>query len=104
MSLQNPVTPPGIDPGTVTRIIGTLNKGLYTLMLYRRILRMRNVSDKSWRENKNRRFIVNNFFFLSSENGAVCEIMCKNNGRTGQATYANKIQRLCLATWITKAT
>jgi len=36
---------------------------------------MRNVSDKSCRENKDTHFTLNNFF---SENSAVCEIMWKN--------------------------
>jgi hypothetical protein len=39
------------------------------------LLRMRNVSDKSFRENQNTNFILNNFFF---ENRAVCKIMWEN--------------------------
>jgi hypothetical protein len=39
-------------------------------------LKMRNVSDKSFRGNQNIHFVFSNFF--SFENGAVFEIMCKS--------------------------
>jgi hypothetical protein len=42
----------------------TLHEGLFTFMIIFRLilLRMRNVSDKSCRENQNTRFVYNNFF------------------------------------------
>jgi len=40
------------------------------------LLTMKNVSDKSCRENQNTHLMLNNFFFFF-ENGAVYEIMCK---------------------------
>ena len=39
------------------------------------LLRMRNISDRSYRENQNTNFVFNNFFF---ENRAFFEIMWKN--------------------------
>jgi len=39
------------------------------------LLRMRNISDKYFRENQNIYFIFSDFF---SENLAVCEVMCKD--------------------------
>ena len=56
---------------------GTLHEDVCTLMTISRriLLRMRNVSDRSCRENQNSHFIFNNFF---SENLAVHEIMRKN--------------------------
>ena len=43
------------------------------------ILRMRNVSDESFREYQNTHFTFNNyFFFFFPKNRAVCEIMWKN--------------------------
>jgi hypothetical protein len=62
---------------------------------------MRNVSDKSCRENQNTHFMFNNFF---SENPVVYEIMWKENGRARQATDENIIRRMRIARWITKAT
>jgi hypothetical protein len=47
---------------------------------------MRNVLNKSCREDKNTHFKFNNFFF---ENGAVYEIMWKNVVPTEQATDGN---------------
>ena len=44
--------------------MGTLHEDVCTFMTkYRWILRMRNVSDKSCRENKNMHFLFNNFIF-----------------------------------------
>jgi hypothetical protein len=61
----------------VTRITGTLHEDLCTFVIVSRriLLRMRNVSDKSCRENKKKKFIFNNFF---RESRTVCEIMWKN--------------------------
>jgi len=46
------------------------------------LLRMKNVSDKSCRENQNTHFIFNNFFF--PENRVVYEIMWKNIVQPGR--------------------
>jgi hypothetical protein len=80
MSLKNPVTPPEIDSGTVRLVAQRLNHYATTgptfFIISRSILiRMRNVSDKSSRENQNTHFVFSNFFFKSR---AVCEIMWKN--------------------------
>ena len=40
------------------------------------LLRMRNISDESYRENQNEYFMIYNFFF--AENRAVDEILWKN--------------------------
>ena len=49
----------------LTRIMGTLHEVVYAFMIIHRwnILRMRNVSDKSCRENKNTHFMFNDFVF-----------------------------------------
>jgi hypothetical protein len=65
------------------------------------LLRMRNVSDKSCRENQNTYFIFNNFF---PENRAVYVTMWKNMVRVRQDTDDNIIRRMRFAWWITKAT
>jgi hypothetical protein len=61
--------------------------------------RMRIVSDKSCRENRNTHFVFN-FFWKS------CYLWdnVKKYGRAGQATDDNITQRMCFACWITKAT
>jgi hypothetical protein len=60
----------------MTRIGGTLREDLCIFMISRSILfRMRNVLDKSCRENQNTHFIFNN---VISEHHAVYEIMWKN--------------------------
>jgi len=47
-----------------TRITGTLYEDQYTFLISRSILlRMRNVSDKSYRANQKTHFMFNNFFF-----------------------------------------
>jgi hypothetical protein len=46
-----------------TRIMGTLHEDLYTFVISCSVLlRMRNVSDESCRENQNTHFLFNNFF------------------------------------------
>jgi len=60
---------------------------------------MRNVSDKSCRENQNTHFVFNNF---SSKNRAVCEIMWKNIVEPGKLQMT--IRRMRLACLIPKAT
>ena len=64
------------------------------------MLRMRNVSDKSCRENQNTHFIFNNFFpkiALLWEN-------VKKYGGARETTDDSIIQRMRFACWITKAT
>ena len=62
------------------------------------LLKMRNVLDKSCRENQNTHFEFSNFFF---ENRAVYEIMWQNILETSRPQI--KIWRMCIACWITKA-
>jgi hypothetical protein len=93
----------------LTRITSNLHGYLFTYMItFRRILlRMRNVSDKLWRENERRHFVINNFFTRKSyrlwdnveKNGRA-----RKYGRTRQATDDNIIRRMRFACWITKAT
>ena len=58
----------------LTRITGILHEDLYTFMIKHRsiLLRMRNVSDKSCRENLNTRFMLRHF---SSNYRVIYEIM-----------------------------
>jgi hypothetical protein len=61
---------------------------------------MKNVSDKSCRENQNTHFIFNKYFpkivpFLDN---------VEKYGRARQATDDNIIRGMCFACWITKAT
>jgi hypothetical protein len=59
----------------MTRITGTLNEDQYTFMIISRsILRMRNVSDESCRENQHTHIMFTNF----SKDRAVYEITWKN--------------------------
>jgi len=62
----------------VARITGTLQEDQYTCMFISRsfLLRIRNVSDKIFRENQNTRFIFQRHFF--SETRPVYEKMWKN--------------------------
>jgi hypothetical protein len=65
------------------------------------LLRIRNVSDKSLRENHNTHFTLNNFsFFL--ENRVVYEKMWKNTLEPGKPQMT--IWRMRFARWIPKAT
>jgi hypothetical protein len=84
----------------LTRIAGTLHEELCTFMIISRLilLRMRNVSDKSCRENQNT-FCVQYFFF---ENHVVYEIMWENMVQRGRPHMT--IRRMLVACGITKAT
>ena len=64
--------------------------------------RMRNVSDRSCRENQNTHFIFNNFFFLRKW----CRLwgIVEKYGRDRQATDDDIIQRQRFASWTPKAT
>jgi len=55
---------------------------------------MRNVSDKSCRENQNTHFMASKFFFFF-ENHAVCEMMWKKYCAAGQATDDITAHLLC---------
>jgi hypothetical protein len=59
---------------------------------------MRNVSNKSCRENQNTHFMINNFFF---ENRAVYEIMWKNVVQPNRQQMSWRMPTAC---WITKTT
>jgi hypothetical protein len=83
----------------LTRITGTLHEDQYTFLIISRsiLLRMKNVSDKSCRENQNARFVFNNFFrkscLFSSE---------KNIAKQGRPQMT--IWRMRILCWITKVT
>jgi len=66
------------------------------------LLRMRNVSNKSCRENQNTHFVFNQVFF--PENRIFYEIMRKKYGRFRQATDDTIIRRMRFACRITTAT
>jgi len=85
----------------MSRITDTLPKDLYTFMITHSILRrMRNVSDKSYRENQNTYFIFNHFFFFRKS----CHLRdsAKKYGVAGHASDDSKIERMRIACWITK--
>jgi hypothetical protein len=62
---------------------------------------MRNVSDKSFRENQNKYFMFSDFF---SENSAFCKIITKKDGRARLAADDNTIWRVRFAWCINEAT
>ena len=64
------------------------------------LLRMRNVSDKSCRENKNTHFVFKNFFFSRKS----CRLWdsVEKHGRGRQATHDSIIRPSRFACWITK--
>ena len=64
------------------------------------LLRTRNVSDKSRKENQNTHLRFNNFFFF--ENPTIYDIMGKNIEEPGRPLTT--IWRMRIACWITKAT
>ena len=88
----------------LTRITATLHEDQCTFMIISRwiLLRMRNVSDKSCRENQNTRFIFNNFFFPLKSYRLWYKV--EKYGTSRQATDGNIIRRMRCACWITKAT
>jgi hypothetical protein len=70
------------------------------IILHEILLRMRNVSDKSCRENHNIYCTVNNFF---PKIVSFYEIMCKNMVET-DSSYDDIKWHISLTWWITKAT
>ena len=84
-------------------ITGTLHVGQYTFLIISGSVpfRMRNVSDKSYRENQNTHFMVNNF--IPPPKIAFYEIMWKKYCTARQATDDNTIRRMRFAFSMTKA-
>ena len=84
----------------MTRITCTLHEDRYTFLIISRsfLLRMRNDSDKSCRENQNTHFVFGNFFF----NSAVCELVWKNIVERGRIQMT--VWHMRIACWIPKAT
>ena len=84
----------------MTRITDSLHDDQYPFLVISRsvLLRMRNVSDKICRGNKNTHFMFNNFLF---ENRAAYEIMCKNIVERGRPRIT--IWRIRIACWTAKA-
>jgi hypothetical protein len=82
--------------------MGTLSKYPFTFMTASRLvlLRMRNISDRSCRGNKNTYFMFN---FFPPENRAVYQILSKNTVEL-ETTDDNKKRRMRFAQWIHKAT
>jgi hypothetical protein len=74
---------------------------IYTFLIKSRsfLLRMRNVSDESCRENQNTHFVFSDFFY---ENRGVYEIMWNNLVERGRPQMT--IRRMRIACWIPKAT
>jgi hypothetical protein len=79
-----------------------MKTGIYFLIISRLVLlRMRKISDKSCREDQNKHFVLNNFFF-PSENRALYEIMWRNTEGSGMPQMT--IWRMRIAFWIPKTT
>ena len=86
-----------------TRITSSLHEDVFTSVTISRwiIIRIRNASDKSCRENQNTHFIFNNFSFRKS-----CRLwdnVKKLHGTSGN-TNDHTIWRMHVACWISKAT
>jgi len=85
----------------MTRITDTIHEDPYTFLIISRtfLLRMRNVSNRSCRENQSAHFIFSNFF---SENRAFDEIMWKNILQPDRPQMT--IWRMRIACWLPKTT
>jgi hypothetical protein len=83
-----------------TRITVTLHEDQFTCLTtsHSVLLRMRNISDKSFRENQNAHFLLNNFFFFENR---LYEIMWKNLVVLGRQQMT--VWRMRIACWIPKA-
>jgi hypothetical protein len=82
----------------LTRITDTIHEDQYTVLMSRLILlRIRNFSDKSCRENQKTHFMSDNFF---SENRTIYEMWKNVQAGSPQMT----IWRMRIAWWIPKAT
>jgi len=82
-------------------MVGVLHEDHYTFLIISRpvILRMRNVSNESCRENQNSRFIFTNCY---KKNRAVYEIMWKDVLQSYRPQVT--IRHMRIACWITNAT
>jgi len=75
------------------------------MIISRSFLTVRNVSDKSCRENQNIHFVLTNYYyyyFFSFENRAFYEIMWKNAVQADRPQMT--IWRMRIACWVPKAT
>jgi hypothetical protein len=74
---------------------GTLHEDQCTFFIISRsfLLRMRNISDKSCRENQNTHFVFSNFFFLKI---VPFVRKCGKKCRAGQATDDNMAHAHCM--------
>jgi hypothetical protein len=93
--------PPRFDPRTVQPVAQSLyrlscppHEDMVTFMIISRwvLLGMRNVSDRSCRENQDTRFILNNVFPKIALFMRYVEKYCW----TGQATYENTVHTFCI--------
>jgi hypothetical protein len=86
----------------MTRIPGTLYEDQYTFLITSRsvLLIVKNISDKSSRENQNIRFVFNNP--PPPENRAVYELMWKNIVEADRPLMT--IWRVRISCWVLKAT
>jgi hypothetical protein len=66
------------------------------------LLRRKNVSDKSCKENQNTRSMISKFF--SPENRAIYEIMWKNMVEPDTPQMTIQYGAIAISCWITKAT
>jgi hypothetical protein len=84
----------------MTRITETVHEDKYSFLITSRsvLIRMRNVSEKSCRENQNTNFMLLLFFV----NHAVYEIKWKHIVQPDRLQMI--IRRICIAFWIPKAT
>jgi len=80
---------------------GTLRTDRYTFLItsHSVLVRMKNISNKTCRENQNTHFVFSDFFF---ENRAVYKITWKNIVERGRPQMT--IWRIRIACWVTKAT
>jgi len=84
----------------ICRITGTLHEDQYTFLIiyYSFLLRMRNVSERSCRENQNTHFMFNNIFFRK-----LC-LLWDNAEEYCRAGRPQIIWRVRIAWWIPEAT
>ena len=83
--------------------MGTLreNRCTFLIICHPFLLRMRNILDKSCKENQSTHFMFNDFFFISFENRAVCERRWEYIVERGRPQMT--VWRMCIACWIPKA-
>ena len=88
----------------MTRITGALHEDQCTFMVIScsGLLTVRNISDKSSRENQNTHFMSNNFP-PSTRKSSRLRVKVEKCGRERQVKDGNIIQRLRFAFWIDKS-